>query len=140
MPAVAPAKRPRRDAIWTAVKPRHEIPEDVRQVVAVSAILSISEFRVFELAHVWWYGSEGDEKTIEGHFLPYMFGDTVPPWVRSFTRRVMDLQSQGRLDPAELGIEASEQDPRDAFLGKLYAFAVAMSMVALVILIKLGGY
>ena len=69
-----------------------------------------------------------------------MFGDTVPPWVRSFTRRMMELQSQGRLDPAELGIEPPEQDPRDAMLGKLYAFAVAMSMVALVILIKLGGY
>ena len=127
--------------MWTAVRPRDEIPEDVRQVVAVSSVLSISEFRVFELAHVWWYGREGDEKTIEGHFLPYMCGDTVPPWVRSFTRRVMDLQSQGRLDPGELGIEPPEQqDPRDAALGKLYAFAVAMSMIALVILIKLGGY
>jgi hypothetical protein len=69
-----------------------------------------------------------------------MFGDTVPLWVRHFTRRVMELRSQGRLDPGELGIEPPEQDARDAALGKLYAFAVAMSMVALMILIKLGGY
>ncbi len=53
---------------------------------------------------------------------------------------MLELESQGRLEPSELGIEPPEHDPRDAALGRLYVFAVAMSLVAFLILIKLGGY
>ena len=119
---------------------KHDIPEDVSQVLETSSVLAVSEFQVFRLAYASWYGRDGDEKTLERHFAPYMFGERVPPWVRSFTRRVLDLERRGRLEPDALGVEIPRRDPRDVALGSLYSFAVALSVVALYVFIRLGFY
>ncbi len=115
------------------------IPEDVRQVLETSAVLAISEFRVFDLAYASWFGREVDEETIERHFLPYMFRDAVPPWVRSFTRRVLELERRGRLDPEELGIEAPRADAGDVARGRFYAFVIVTALVALYLSAKLAA-
>ena len=114
------------------------LPDDVAQVLKTSAILSIGEFEGFRLAYTAWFGRDGDEKTIEGHFLPYMFQETVPHWVRSFTRRVLELERRGRLDPDKLGVELPPPGDRDLALGSLYTFAVVLSVTALIIMIRLG--
>ena len=114
-----------------------DTPEDVLQVIRTSAILSISEFRLFDLAYASWYGRDGDEETIERHFLPYMFGDVVPPWVRSFTRRVLELERQDRLEPRDLGIVPPAADEGDVFRGRYYAFIIALALITLYILANL---
>jgi hypothetical protein len=116
-----------------------DIPEDVEQVLRTSAVLSISEFRVFDLAYASWYGREVDEETIEGHFMPYMFRDVVPPWVRSFTRKVLELERRGRLEPGELGIETPQAEAGDVSRGRFYAFVIAMSLIALYISANLAA-
>ncbi|MFQ5625693.1 MAG: hypothetical protein ACE5FM_03460 [Methyloligellaceae bacterium] len=82
----------------------HKIPNDVWSVLRASALLSVGEFRVFEIAYEDWYGEAGEEKMIENHFTGYMFNDIVPPWVRHFCKKVLKRDSEGTLDPAEFGI------------------------------------
>lgn len=81
-----------------------KIPRDVWSVLRTSSVLSVGEFRVFEIAYETWYGEKGDEKTIEGYFIPYMFGDIVPMWVRHFCKHVLQLDEEDKLDPVDFGI------------------------------------
>ncbi len=81
-----------------------KIPADVWAVIRASELLSVVEFRVFEIAYQDWYGEAGDEKMIEKYFADYMFNDIVPPWVRHFCKKVMKRDSEGELDPVDFGI------------------------------------
>ncbi len=115
-----------------------QIPADVTEVLNTSALLSISEFQVFRMAHARWYGSETDEETIESHFLPYMFRDEVPHWVRSFTRYVLMLKRDGGLDPEDLGIARPSRNSKDVYRGRLYAFAIVLTLISVFILAELA--
>lgn len=117
---------------------RH-IPRDVRHVLRTAALLSIGEFEVFRLAWTHWYGREGDEATIEAHFLPYMFGDRVPHWVRSFTRKVLSSEREGNLDPALLGVHQPRYDPREAHRGRFFLLVIAMTLVTLFLAARLAA-
>ena len=112
------------------------IPADVLKVLRTSAILSISEFRLFGLAYESWYGREGDESTIERHFLPYMFSDQVPFWVRWYTQKVLDLERKGHLEPAELGIETPHASPSLLRRGFVYSFIVLLSVIGLLLIAR----
>lgn len=80
------------------------IPTDVWGVLRASSLLSVGEFRVFEIAYEQWYGESGDEKHIEKHFTAYMFKDIVPAWVRHFCKKIVELDEDDALDPAEFGV------------------------------------
>lgn len=82
----------------------HKIPKDVRGVLRASALLSVGEFRVFEIAYKEWHGEDGEESLIEKYFTRYMFNDIVPPWVRHFCNKILKLDSEGILDPSDFGI------------------------------------
>ena len=43
---------------------------------SASSLLSVGEFRVFEIAYEAWYGEAGKEKMIEKHFTGY-----IPPYI-----------------------------------------------------------
>lgn len=82
----------------------HKIPSDVWSVLRAAALLSVGEFKVFELAYEEWYGEPGEEKTIEKFFVGYMFNDIVPPWVRHFCKKIQKQDREGTLDPEEFGV------------------------------------
>lgn len=115
---------------------RARTPPDVLAVLETSGILAISEFRVFELAYEHWYGVETDEKTIERHFLPYMFQEQVPHYVRAFTRKVLRLDEAGELDPAGFGIEPERATVRSVTVGLIYSLCVVSSVTVLIVLVK----
>jgi len=82
----------------------HKIPIDVWSVLRASSLLSVGEFRVFEIAYKDWYGESGEEKMLEKRFTGYMFNDIVPPWVRHFCKKILKLDDEGTLDPKDFGI------------------------------------
>lgn len=89
--------------------------------------LDISEFRVFELAFAAWYGYAASPERIEADFVPYMFDGVVPHWVRQYTRKVLRLQREGRLDRAALGLVPL---PRTrSMLARAGAFVVTLVFV-----------
>jgi hypothetical protein len=87
------------------------IPIDVWSVLRASSLLSVGEFRVFEIAYEDWYGEPGKEKMIEKYFTPYMFESIVPVWVRHFCKKVLKLDDEGVLDPEEFGIIRNAATP-----------------------------
>ncbi len=115
------------------------VPDDVQGVLDISAVLGISEFRLFEIAYRLWFGRSGDEATIEGYFTPYMFNDVVPPWVRHFVARARESQSRGRLDPADFGIPRRHASAEDIKRGRLFALTLASAMIILLLLARLAA-
>lgn len=93
-----------RDMKYPRLFGEEDLPDDVWGVLRASALLEVGEFRVFEIAYQDWHGEAGEEKMIEKHFAGYMFNDTVPLWVRHFCKKVLKLDDEEALDPADFGI------------------------------------
>lgn len=107
------------------------VPTDIVAVLDASAVLEITEFRLFELAWREWFGKRPDERRIEQYFAAYMFADRVPHWVRSFARHVLQLNAEGRLDPKAFGVWQRLPSSRMRFLVKLYCAALIVVVVVL---------
>lgn len=107
------------------------VSADVVVVLDASAALEITEFRLFELAWRDWFGRHPDERRLERCFAAYMFADRVPFWVRSFARRILDLDARGQLDPRSFGIWRRLPSTRMRFLVKLYCAALLLLFLLL---------
>jgi hypothetical protein len=104
---------------------------DGRTVIDAAQALHIREFDLFRAAFRQWWGREADDKALEGVFVAYMFHQVVPPWVRHFCRRVLEMQRQGRLDLEALGVAGFRRTEKPPPLGGLY---VALTSIAALIL------
>lgn len=90
-------------------------------VLDAAAVLEVTEFRLFELAFTDWYGKRARETVIERYFVAYMFADRIPSWVRHFSRKIMTLYNQGRLDPKNFGVFPRLPSARMRLAAKIYA-------------------
>ncbi len=63
---------------------------DARLVMDAAAALDIREFDLFALAHGWRFGGRAEIAALERIFAAYMFGGTVPVWVRQYARQVLN--------------------------------------------------
>lgn len=118
--------------------PQERTPPDVLEVLTSASLLSVSEFQVFCLSYRRWFGQEADEATIESHFIPYMFRDEVPIWVRHFTRTVVRLDREGHLDPQTFGIKRRQANAYDVTRGRLYLLGLGVALVLLLILAEIS--
>ncbi len=107
---------------------------DVQAVLETSAILEITEFEVFRIAYRDWFGHRALDGVIEPFFTDYMFNDIVPAWVRHFTRLVLGLASEGRLDPQRFGITPRPVSTSMVARGLRYLFIVVAWLTILVFL------
>lgn len=87
---------------------------DADAVSFAASLLDISEFRLFEMAHVNWFGSKPPKKTMEGFFHSYLQDGLVPFWLRHMVRTIINRHSKGHLATREFGIE----EPHPSPLGK----------------------
>jgi hypothetical protein len=108
-----------------------EIPADVLAVANAAALLDITEFELFRLAHLDWFGRAVSDKTIEGYFIPYMFRGVVPFWVRNFTRLIVRLDGAGDLDRERLGVPRRAWSRAMARRGTIYLLLIALALVVL---------
>ena len=65
--------------------------DDAEQVYYVACLLSVSEFRLFELAYDDWFGESGSEGFLEAAYMSYVVCGTTPVWVRNYTRKTRQL-------------------------------------------------
>jgi len=79
--------------------------DDAEAVSFVAGLLDISEFRLFEIAYVNWFGSEAAEKAIDGFFGSYLNSGLVPFWVRNMVRTIMCKHRKVNLTPSRFGID-----------------------------------
>ncbi len=116
-----------------------KIPDDVWLVLEASSLLSVPEFRIFEIAYREWFSRDADEKTVEKFFTPYMFGEVVPPWVRHFAQRVINLDRENKLVPRDFGIQPRFVTRDDLRKGLDFTAWIVVFMVGLVLLGKVAG-
>jgi hypothetical protein len=76
---------------------------DLADVVDAAEALGISEYDFFRLAYRRWFCQEPEEEELEETYVSYMFHQTIPHWVRHFTRDVKAQAESGELDAAKLG-------------------------------------
>ena len=111
---------------------------DLAAVATSAALLEVSEFRFFELAHERWFGRPASRRHCEALFLDYMFREAVPPWVRHLARQVLALAAREELDPARFEPQRAEETPRTRAWGIVAAVAVHLIVVLFCLLIS--GY
>ncbi len=56
------------------------------QVIQTANLLGVSEFGVFERAYRDWYREDAETRTLEFHFVNYLFYGSIPFWVRHYVR------------------------------------------------------
>jgi len=111
---------------------------DSLDILEASALLEVTEFEFFKLAYRWWHGRDIGDRRTEAHYLPYMFRDQVPLWVRQFARHVLAEEEAGRLDPARYGVHPRPVSQRMIDRGLRYCLWLVVVMA--VFLTMLGAY
>lgn len=110
--------------------------KDINNVITASMVLQISEFRLFQIAYVQWYGREIAEKRLEYIFDDYLFEDRIPHYVRFFCRNVIRLFDEGRLDPRAYNIHHTGPTPEDRAAGIGYTVMLALILIIFCFLIS----
>ena len=77
---------------------------DVADVLEAAALLEVTEFELFRIAYRRWFHAEIDDTELERLYLPYMFKNQVPIWVRQLTRQVLKDADRDGLDPKTYGV------------------------------------
>ena len=109
-------------------------PRDVAEVLESAALLEVSEYRVFEMAHRSWYGAApGDPAAFDRCFFAYLYRDRVPPWVRRFARAVVARARRPGFDPADYGIRHPPPRRTMVWLGIRYALWTLAAVSAIVV-------
>jgi len=78
---------------------------DAEAVSFVAGLFDISEFRLFEMAYVNWFGREATKKAMDRFFGTYLNTGFVPFWLRAVVRRIICKHRKGNLTPGEFGID-----------------------------------
>ena len=81
-----------------------KMPADVADVLEAAALLEVTEFEFFRIAHRRWHGVALDDAHLERHYLPYMFKNRVPAFARQLAREVIARAEAAELDPRAYGI------------------------------------
>ncbi len=106
---------------------------DLAKIIRAADKLGISEYDFFHLAFRRWTGREPDVHMLEKIFVDYMFQQTVPLWVRHLVREVRARDTEGRLNPVELGAMKYRKRQSPPQHGRLCVGAMAAAMVLYVI-------
>ena len=77
---------------------------DVVDVLEAAALLEVTEFELFRIGYRRWHGAGATDEVIERYYLPYMFHERVPAFVRHLAREVLARAEEDRLDPKDFGI------------------------------------
>ncbi|MDE0309425.1 MAG: hypothetical protein OXI60_06285 [Acidiferrobacterales bacterium] len=111
------------------------LPDDIEDVLELSAILEVREYDLFGLAYQWWFGHPANNRVLESHFGRYMFNKIVPHWMRHYSRMLLEMREQGILDREKLGISRlPNATPQSVRAGLRYT-VIIFSLLGLLILI-----
>jgi hypothetical protein len=91
--------------------------DDSEAVCFISSILEVSEYRLFEIAFVKWFGRETSVECMENYFWHYVETGFVPYWLRDLVRKALQNNTKGALNPQEYGIETRQSSPAQRRLG-----------------------
>lgn len=115
--------------------PGNQPESDSGLVSDTAGLLEITEFRLFQLAYHDWYGTDINDQETETYFIPFMFNEVVPFWLRHFCETIQKKYKQGVLNREELGIKP---DPYPKFFLRWFVTSVTVLVVVLTVLVFLA--
>lgn len=78
---------------------------DVPVVAQAAALIEVSEYRLFALAHVWWTGQPPPAGLLEVAFGGYLHTGRVPSWVRHYARSLLAADMGDPGERRRLGLD-----------------------------------
>lgn len=107
----------------------HEIPRDVLDVSQAANLLDTTEYHLFGIAYLRWYGRPSDPQILEGYFTNYMFQSVVPHWVRHLCREILERARLGILRSVDYGV-LPDRPPRPVVRrGRIYTIVMLLVLV-----------
>jgi len=116
-----------------------KLSPDISAVLAAAAMLDITEYELFQLAWIRWYGTSPKVAELEPHFVSYMFDQVVPTWGRHFARDVQADWSADELDKEALGVPRLQGSKKMATRGARYAVFLVVVVATLIVLAQLAA-
>jgi hypothetical protein len=108
---------------------------DIHTVLDAASLLEVTEFHLFELAYVDWFGRPGGTREVEPFFVKYMFQGIVPLWVRQFARKILGGEDEDhRQLAAELGIRPPEPPPPEVRKAVVYILSLVGVVTGMILL------
>jgi hypothetical protein len=90
---------------------------DAEAVSFVAGLFDISEFKLFEMAYVNWYGREAAKKAMDRFFGTYLNTGSVPFWLRAAVRKILCQHRKGDLTASQLGVDRPGLSPVERRFG-----------------------
>ena len=115
----------------------HGIPRDVLDVTQAAGLLDTTEYHLFDIAYLRWYGRPSDPRVLEDHFTDYMFKSIVPHWVRHLCREILERARAGRLRSGDYGVAPLRLSRRTVWRGRIYSL---LMLLVLVLFLLAGGF
>lgn len=112
-----------------------DLSADSLDLLEAAAALEIKEYTLFELAYRKWYGRKPLNHVIEAHFANYMFHGHIPAWVRSFSRRIVELHERDELNPRDFGVYQPLPSKRLIRIGQAFSAFLVLTFVVVLIFI-----
>ena len=82
----------------TLLHPDHEDDPERGQISHAANLLQVGEFQLLQLAFVDWYGREMTKTESDAAFNAFMLRGQAPAWLRSYARKIIDMEENGELD------------------------------------------
>lgn len=111
-----------------------DLDPKLRDVLKAAAALDTTEYTIFAIAYVHWFGRRAPHELIEQHFTAYMFQDMVPYWVHHFARHVLTLSQQGNLNPDDFGLKNPPATRHMVLIARIYTVILTLTLVILLLL------
>jgi len=120
--------------LWkTLLRPDEEELQNPEKTAVVRAanILQIGEFQLLQLSYREWHGEDLPIERVDQLFQLYMLSDEVPHWARHYSRQILRLSEQGRLDDNAAHFHRYDHDYRSETPNGLRKFVIAVSCLTL---------
>lgn len=94
----------------TLLRPDHEEDPERALIVHAANLLQIGEFQLLQLAFADWHGRDMTEEEQAAHFQGLFLRQHVPPYLRHYARKVIELEGRGELDDRAGGYHRFDND------------------------------
>jgi len=95
--------------------------------------LQVGEFQLLQLAYREWHGKDLPVSQVDKLFQAYMIDDIVPQWARHYSRQILKLAENDRLNDQEPQYHRYDQSYNTQEVGRFGKFVFAVSCIALFI-------
>jgi len=117
------------------------VDDEEKLIGFIAAVLQISEYELFRIAHFSWFNHPISEKRLDSLFKDYLASGGSPYWVNDFARKAHEKFKAGELNYKDYGIKRRVCDRRTRIKGWLItALLVILMLLYSILITRLPSY